>query len=219
MEEIILSKNINDIKYCVLDTETTGFDASSNKIIEISIAKILNSYVIGSINYLINPEIPIPQSITELTGITEDMIKNQPLFGAVADDIIEFIGDSVIVGHNIHFDLRFINTELIRNGYNPLQNIALCTCKLSRRIYYGLHRYDLDSVSNFLGFGFFSRHRAFDDVRVTAMIFEDLLVQAQLKSILTLGSLINFNNRTYNSIKQSQRTPRFKSIADWIPPE
>lgn len=127
--------------------------------------------VIGkSFTTLVNPGFPIPAWISSMTGILDEMLADAPFFPAVAEEIAGFIGDSVIVAHNLPFDLGFLNQELGRNCGFHLANPALCTVRLGRRLLPHLPDRRLDTLADHYGFSFAGRHRALGDAEVTARL-------------------------------------------------
>ena len=117
-----LSTPLFDVTFCVLDLETTGGSAANCEITEIGAAKFRGGDVIGTFQTLVDPGSPIPPSITILTGITHAMVIDAPRIESALPTFLEFIGDSVIVGHNVRFDLSFLNAAATRLGYEPLRN-------------------------------------------------------------------------------------------------
>ena len=99
-------------EYIVFDIETTGLDASYDEIIEIGALKIKNNEIVDKFTSLIKPKYPIDEFITELTGITNEMVKDAPLINEVLPRFIDFIGDEILVGHNINFDINFVYDNL-----------------------------------------------------------------------------------------------------------
>ena len=109
-ESIELIKNLD---FCVFDLETTGGNHKNDKIIEIGLVKIKNMKIVEQKNYLIQPEIKIPEFIQKLTSITPDDVKDSPLIEDVMDELLEFMGDTILVAHNTSFDVPFFNLDTI----------------------------------------------------------------------------------------------------------
>ena len=109
---IDLLKFLNLQSFIAIDVETTGLDENKDKIIEISAVKFNNGVEADTFSYLIDPKREIPQFIEKLTGITNDSIKNKPTFDIVSEKFLDFIGNNPLVGHNVSFDVKFINNEL-----------------------------------------------------------------------------------------------------------
>jgi len=160
--------------YAIVDIETTGGYASANGITEIAICihngkKIVDKYVT-----LINPGKEIPVYITALTGISNEMVENAPAFKEVAADIYHLLSGKIFVAHNVNFDYSFVRYHLASAGYE-LNCSKLCTVRLSRKIYPGLHSYSLGKICQHLGIENKSHHRAMGDAEATTKLFSLLL--------------------------------------------
>ncbi|HSO49286.1 MAG TPA: exonuclease domain-containing protein, partial [Acidimicrobiia bacterium] len=129
-----LSTPLFDVTFCVLDLETTGGSPLNCAITEIGAVKYRGGELIGTFQTLVDPGLPIPPSITVLTGITEAMVVDAPGIGEALPSFLEFIGDSVIVGHNVRFDLSFLRAAGTQLGYEPLSNDSVDTAGLARRL-------------------------------------------------------------------------------------
>ena len=127
--EFIKNKNI-----VVLDIETTGIKANTDKIIELYMLKVYNNEVVEEYHSKFNPEIEIPLFISNLTGIYQWHVDSSPTIDQEIENIKTFIGDSVVIGHNLKFDLSFLNYDLINNGFENIANENIDTLKLSRAL-------------------------------------------------------------------------------------
>ena len=123
-----------DVTFCVLDVETTGSDRGADLITEIGMVKVRAGECLGTLQSLVNPGRAIPPMITVLTGITESMVMRAPPIEAVLPSMVEFLADAVVVGHNVGFDLAFINAALSRRGDPELDNPVVDTLPLARRL-------------------------------------------------------------------------------------
>src|SRR4051812_31983184 len=123
-----------DVTFCVLDFETTGGSPADCTITEIGAVKLRGGECLGTFQTLVNPGQAIPRSITVLTGITEAMVYPAPRIEHVLPALLEFIGDAVIVGHNVRFDLAFLNNACERAQYARPANQFIDTCALARRL-------------------------------------------------------------------------------------
>lgn len=151
--------------YTIIDLETTGGSPYFNRIIEVGLLRVERGEVVSRYNQLINPEIPIPEIITTITGLTNNDVYGAPVFEQVADEILSYIEDSVFVAHNALFDYGFLKEEFRRLGYGF--NIdRLCTVKLSRQLYPEHKHHNLSALIERYNFNAGSRHRAFDDANV-----------------------------------------------------
>ncbi|MCX2478109.1 exonuclease domain-containing protein [Pedobacter sp. MC2016-15] len=160
--------------YAVVDIETTGGFASGNGITEISILVHDGSKVIESFETLINPEQEIPFYIESLTGISNDMVLNAPLFADVAPKIYEMLHDKVFVAHNVNFDFSFVRHQLAQSRFN-LVSKKLCTVRMSRKIIPGHSSYSLGKLCQALRIPLNDRHRAGGDAAATALLLSLLL--------------------------------------------
>ncbi len=189
---------LEDVTFVVTDTETTGVDAARNRIIEIAAVKVQGGRVVDRFEQLINPGQAVPRRITELTGISTAMLVDQPPPEDVLPRYLDFLGDGVLVAHNLAFDRAFLDAELGRLGWPPLENPGLCTVRLARRLLRGLRSKSLGSVASFYGLTQQGRHRAAGDAEMTAQILLRFLARITFETGLeTLDELLAFQYRTY----------------------
>jgi DNA polymerase-3 subunit epsilon len=160
--------------YAILDIETTGGSPKTCKITEIAIFIHNGSKIIDEFSTLINPEVNIPYFITNLTGISNEMVEHAPRFYEVAKRIVELTEGRIVVGHNVNFDYGFIQNEFSQLGYD-FNRKTLCTVKLSRKIIPGYRSYSLGKICDSLGINIKGRHRASGDAFATVQLFEHLL--------------------------------------------
>ncbi|WP_461452916.1 exonuclease domain-containing protein [Mucilaginibacter sp.] len=160
--------------YAIVDIETTGGHASANGITEIAICIHNGKKVIERYETLVNPQRDIPIYIRALTGISNEMVSEAPLFKDVAHDIYHLLHGKIFVAHNVNFDHSFVRHHLASVGYD-LQCNKLCTVRLGRKILPGLPSYSLGKLCHHLGIGNNSRHRAGGDADATAELFTLLL--------------------------------------------
>ena len=125
---------LHEVEFCVVDLETTGGSNEYEAITEIGAVKYRAGEEVGRFTTLVNPQRAIPPFIVLLTGITDTMVCNAPTIEDVLDELLEFIGDSVLVAHNARFDIGFINAALGRDGREKLTNRVLDTVGLARRL-------------------------------------------------------------------------------------
>jgi DNA polymerase III epsilon subunit family exonuclease len=191
---------LNESEFVVVDVETTGINPHLDRITEISAFKVgqrSNHHlaITDEFTTLVQPDREIPHGITRLTGITNQMVAKSPRFAEVADELIDFIGNGVIVAHNAHFDINFINSEINRVYDKRLFNLRLCTLQLSRRLFSGLHNYKLHTVANHLGVDLEDRHRARGDALATAKILLRALDLLEERGVVTLLGVKEFTKR------------------------
>lgn len=185
-----------DEEFIVFDIETTGLSSKNNKITEIGAIKIKNGEIIDSYSSLINPEINIPAKITELTGITNDMVKDKPTIEFILSEFLKFIGDRPVVVHNADFDIAFIRENMKRiNGI--FTNTIVDTLKLSRVLLPNLKRHRLNIVAKELNIPLLNHHRAVDDARATAGIFIKFI---EIMKTMGIASLKDINNQLGNKV-------------------
>ncbi|MBP7184042.1 MAG: GIY-YIG nuclease family protein, partial [Saprospiraceae bacterium] len=158
-------------RYAIIDIETTGGQPIKDKITEIAIVLHDGSKVLETYSTLINPERSIPEFITGITGINNEMVRNAPKFFEVAKHIVEMTENAVFVAHSVRFDYSFIQEEFSKLGYT-FSKKQLCTVKLSRKLIPNLNSYGLDSIISYLDLKVENRHRALDDALATAKLFE-----------------------------------------------
>ena len=162
-----------DGTFICFDIETTGLSAARDKITEIGAVKVENGVITDTFSTFANPEMPIPQKITQLTGITDDMVKDAPSQSEAVSAFLEFVGDNVLVAHNAPFDTSFIAKacEDMGREYNYT---SIDTVAISRAILTDIKNCKLDTVAKFLRLGDFNHHRATDDAEMLARIFINL---------------------------------------------
>ena len=162
-----------DGTFICFDIETTGLSAARDKITEIGAVKVENGVITDTFSTFANPQMPIPQKITQLTGITDDMVKDAPSQSEAVGAFLEFAGDNVLVAHNAPFDTSFIAKacEDMGREYNYT---SIDTVAISRAILTDIKNCKLDTVAKFLRLGDFNHHRATDDAEMLARIFINL---------------------------------------------
>lgn len=168
--------------YAIVDIETTGSYAAANGITEISIQVFDGNKVVEKFETLINPVQSIPRFIQAMTGITDDMVENAPLFEQVAEKVYSLLHDKIFVAHNVNFDYSFIRASLAEAGYD-LDSRKLCTVRLSRKLIPGLPSYSLGKLCHSLGIAITNQHRAGGDTDATVRIFQLLLEKDKNKFI------------------------------------
>ncbi|WP_371395955.1 exonuclease domain-containing protein [Fretibacter rubidus] len=167
--------------YVVVDIETTGGRAAGHRITEIGAVKMQGDHVIDEWQSLINPQRPIPEHITRLTGITDAMVADAPIFAEIADDFAAFMGDAIFVAHNVNFDYGFIKAEygrLERHFRFP----KLCTVASMRKLYSGHKSYSLKNLTQAYAIDLSSHHRALCDAKAAAELL--VLVNAKRRDDL-----------------------------------
>lgn len=160
--------------YAIIDIETTGGTARYERITEIAIVLHDGERVVDTFTTLLNPERSIPWNITQLTGITDEMVAHAPKFFEVAKQIVQMTEGAIFVAHNVSFDYGFVREEFARLGY-PFSRKQLCTVRLSRQVFPGLPSYSLSNLKRHFGIFSEKSHRALDDTLATVELFERIL--------------------------------------------
>lgn len=160
----------------IIDFETTGFSpAKGDRVTEVCLLKIINGKEIDRFTSLINCGVEVPKHITELTGITQEMVGNAPLVKDVIPKVIDFIGEDILCGQHVTFDESFLNAEALLLGLKARYKETICTKKLAQEKYRGLKSYSLQPLADYLKLernG--NAHRAESDVELTFKLFLEL---------------------------------------------
>ena len=177
--------------YSVVDIETTGNGYKGQKITEISVFLFDGEKIIDEFTSLVNPEQAIPYFITNLTGITEAMVRTAPKFYEIAKKVAEITKDAIFVAHNVNFDYNIIRDEFKSLGFD-FKRKKLCTVRLSRKIIPGLSSYSLGNICTAEGIEIAARHRAKGDAEATLELFSRLLKR---DDNFTINSFLNAKSR------------------------
>ena len=181
-------KMIENEIYVVFDIETTGFDPFNDKIIEIGAVKMRGKEIIGEFSEFVNPEIPIPPKITKLTTITDEMVANAEKIETVLPKFLEFCANTTVVAHNAKFDVGFIKQKTIDQGleYSPS---VIDTLPLARTLLPELNKYGLASLVDYFEITLETHHRAVDDAKATAEVFQKFLYMILSKGLMKLTEI------------------------------
>ena len=177
---------LEELNFCVIDLETTGGNHENDQIIEIGMVKIEKLEIVDEKNLLIDPEIDIPEFIQKLTSIKQKDIQGCPTITDVIDEILDFIGDDIIVAHNISFDLPFMNSVLRRLGRPELENKSLCTNVMTKHMIPEIMSSNLTYMSQLFEIDHNNAHRAYDDALATAKLllkYLDIFIGKGIKKI------------------------------------
>ena len=182
---------LHEVTFCVLDLETTGAAPPDSAITEVGAVKLRGGECLGTFQTLVNPGVGIPPEITVLTGITQAMVFPAPPIEAVLPSFLEFLGSSVIVGHNVRFDLRFLQAALGNAGHQPLSNRWVDTCALARRLVRDeVPNCQLGTLADRMRLAHQPSHRALADALATGDLLHALLERAGNLGVLGLDDLL-----------------------------
>ncbi len=180
-----------DVTFCVVDLETTGGSPTDCAITEVGAVKLHGGECLGTFQTMVNPGMAIPPEITVLTGITQAMVLPAPRIETVLPSLLEFVGDSVVVGHNVRFDLGFINAALERDGRPRLSNRSVDTAALARRLVRDeVPNCKLGTLAKHLRLDHRPSHRALDDALATGDLLHLLLERSGRMGVTGLDDLL-----------------------------
>jgi DNA polymerase-3 subunit epsilon len=189
---VTLDLSLNELRFAVVDTETTGTSVwGGDRITEVAIVEVQGGCIGRTLSTLVYPQRPIPTWITSLTGISDAMVRDAPPFLAVAEEVRGALGGAIFVAHNVGFDWSFLNAELERTTGDGFDISArrLCTVRLARVFLRRLERRSLDHLASYYGVEIRERHRALGDAVATAHCFTYLLEAARRLGLRTLDDL------------------------------
>ena len=177
-----------DTTYCVLDLETTGLSAKTEKITEIGIMKIKDGEVLEEFCEFVNPEKHIPERVQEITKITDDMVKDAPTIEEMFPKVLEFIKGTVLVAHNATFDIGFLKTIAKDLGYE-FDYTYVDTLPLARKLYPELKKHKLGKIAEHLKIKVEVAHRALDDVDTTVKVLREMMKTLKERGAKTVGDI------------------------------
>ncbi len=182
MYDVKLGKKLNTYTsdYVIFDLETTGTSCQLDEVVEISAVKVVSGEIVDEFSTLVNPGMPIPYYASEVNGITDDMVADSPTFEGVLRNFLEFVGDAVLVGHNIHtFDMKFIQRDAQRYFGKSIGNDYIDTLQLARTYLPQLRHHRLVDLADYYGIDAEGAHRALNDCRMTQQVFEKLRLEME----------------------------------------
>ncbi|HVL32492.1 MAG TPA: DEDD exonuclease domain-containing protein [Actinomycetota bacterium] len=206
-----------DQAFVVFDFETTGASAAVCRITEIGAVKVRGGEVIGEMQSLVNPLVPIPPGISYLTGITNEMVASAPPIESLLPALIEFIGDAVLVAHNASFDVGFLRATCRRLGYGEPRNPVVCTVRLARRLVRDeVPNLQLSTLAHAMRAHTKPTHRALDDARATTDVFHAFLELAARWGISHTDDLLWFQSTkghpSYKKVRLVEHLPRARGV-------
>lgn len=187
--------------FVVFDLETTGFSPSKNQIIEIGAVKVVNGSIAQRFSTFVNPKVPIPFEIEQLTSINDDMVLDAPVIDEILPKFMDFCQDAVMVAHNADFDMSFIKYNCSALGLD-CEKTVLDTVALSRVLLPSLNRFKLDTVAKALNISLAHHHRAVDDAACTAEIFVKLVEMLRDRGVETMEDLDQMESYTEETIRK-----------------
>ncbi|HKL79169.1 MAG TPA: exonuclease domain-containing protein, partial [Mobilitalea sp.] len=187
--------------FVVFDIETTGFSPNKNKIIEIGAVKLINGEVVDRYSTFINPEVPIPYEIEQLTGIRDEMVLGAPRIDKVLPEFLAFCEGCSLVAHNASFDVSFIKKNANLQGIT-IDYTVVDTVGLSRILLPELSRYKLNTVAKALGVSLENHHRAVDDAGATAEIFQKLVIMLEGKEINNVNEIEKLGRLSAEAVRK-----------------
>ncbi len=178
---MVAAAELSSLEYAVVDVETTGGSAArGHRITEVcAVCLDGNGRFIGEFRSLVNPFRPIPPSITQLTNITDSMVRDAPSFRDIAPELRYWLEGRVFVAHNAGFDWRFVRWEMEDTTGLRIEAPVLCTVRMARRLVPEIRSRSLDALQYFFDVHNEARHRAWGDARATARIFRRLMARAE----------------------------------------
>lgn len=196
---------IDQATFVIVDTETTGSRAGEDRLIEVGAARLVGGEVVDTFQQLVDPGRHVPRRITRLTGISTAMVYGQPSAAETMPAFVDFLGDAVLVAHNLPFDARFLDVALAEAGLPPLQNPALDTLRLARRLLSSFPSKGLSHLTAHFGIAVNGRHRALGDAVATAELLVILLDRLRVEfGAETVDDVLAFQRRRY---KDTRREP------------
>jgi DNA polymerase III epsilon subunit family exonuclease len=187
--ETIEKQRIEDAVFTFIDVETTGLSPRSARVCEVASVSFRGAERVGTLAELVNPGQPIPPEVSRIHGITDEMVRNSPAFGAVAPRLLAALEGSVIVAHNAEFDLGFLNMEFERVGLRFPDLPVLDTLALARRNW-KFQSNRLGNIAKELNISSEGWHRALSDVEMTRKIFEHFITAFRAAGAATVADLI-----------------------------
>ncbi len=186
-----LGTPLHEVTFCVLDFETTGGDPHTCFVTEVGAVKVRGGEVLGTFHSLVNPGCRVPPKITLITGITDQLVATAPAMSVVLPALLEFIGGSVLVGHNVRFDASFLQAAIRRWGGPLLGNQQLDTLALARRLLVDeVPRFSLGELARRLRLPHQPSHRALDDALATTDLLHYLIERAAFWGVTGLDDLV-----------------------------
>ena len=174
------------VELVALDLETTGLDPERDSIIEIGAVRMCDGQVIDEYSQLVNPGVPLPREITDITGIRPEQLVGQPPIGEILPEVLRFVANAPVIGHNVNFDMDFLARQGVLRG-----NLRLDTAELAAVLLPRASRYSLGNLAAETGIELRQAHRALDDARATAGLYWTLWQKALQLPVVTLNEIVS----------------------------
>ena len=204
-------KPLADHTFCALDLETTGTNPFFHKIVEVGIVRFTLDTELDTYSTLINPETSIPEDVTIIHGITDNMVADSPYISDILQEVKDFMNGSLMVAHNPSFDLGFLDWVYRQHGSEPPRLLAVDTVRMARRTFPYLENHKLETIKNYFNFDGQS-HRALSDALCCMKIFRLMVACIDPDFVWTLSDLIRFHGHLIkpgikhkNKIRSSQK--------------
>lgn len=218
-KEVLSNYKTSAREYIVFDIETTGLSNKNDRITEIGALKIDgDGRVIDEFSQLVNPEKKIPEFIVNLTGITDEMVKDKPKISQVIKEFYDFIGDAILIAHNATFDIGFIRENMSKEGLE-IDNPVLDTLELARASFPNLKNHKLNTLAKYLSVSLENHHRAVDDAKATADIFLKILEINSINNISEIAAVntidsgqASVKDRPYHMVILAQNLVGLKNL-------
>ncbi len=189
MSNLILRKSIDDIVFASIDVETTGLSPSNCRVCEVAAVTFQGTERKDDFSVLVNPEMPIPCVVSSIHGITDDMVCQSPKFGQVVHKLATIMEGTVLLGHNVKFDIKFLEMEFERVGMKFPELEFVDTLEIARK-FGKFNNNKLGTVAKELGISVDGWHRALSDVIMTQKIFEHFIILFKKDGIVTFGDMM-----------------------------
>jgi DNA polymerase-3 subunit alpha (Gram-positive type) len=186
---------LDSLKFCVIDLETTGGNPETEKIIEVGMIRIEHRKITEERSFLINPQKDIPDFVQKLTGIRKADVEHAPKIEEVIDEIVQFIGDTILVAHNTSFDIPFMNGVLKRLQMPTLENKVICTNIMTKYLIPDIMLSNLQYMSQIFNISHSNAHRAIEDARATGYLLLKYLEMFEEKKIRKINQLYYPRNK------------------------
>ncbi|MBP7735279.1 MAG: WYL domain-containing protein [Spirochaetes bacterium] len=193
-------KKLSETIFCALDLETTGTNAALHMIVEVGIIRFTADSIIESFQTLVNPGVNIPDDVTAIHGITNDMVRDAPPIYEILGDITRVTGDAVLVIHNPGFDLSFLGWAFLKGGLPAPEMNAVDTVRLARRAWPGLANYRLETICGHLRLNI-TPHRAIPDATACMEVFRNIVRKEDPSGLWTINDLVRYHGRLIRFIK------------------